>query len=1257
MSAYEIRVIVSAQDHFSSAFGRISNDLNRMGRAQKKVAVETSRLNKELAKTTKLRRSELLTARSVRSNWYKEEARLLEQLTKQEKALADAIIRRNKAYTPIKKARQRAKEAGASVRAADAALVAAGEPTPAQLRRVRNARLAMDNATEARRAHVQEKWQARRAARMAAQDRLQAARTNLRDVKGRDEFTQQDVRDAERQIKKAEHALRGKSVKGPIGVGKQLKARAQQTARDYVDAFNAAHGTRDLSKLKENADFARERRKLANATVRDLESANTARNVGLKGMREQIVATKALQAAHEASATSMFRDTDALRASAKARGLTEKELTGQLVKQQEQMQKLTDLERKRNRMRAIGHGGRVATLAGGIGLAGAGGLANYAANFSREVTLAATQTPGSISGVPQIMKNAEIIKPQVIDLIKTFGFASEEINKSVYDMFSSIRLEGPKAMERGMNLVRIASMAAVGGLTDLESTTTATIVMANQFGDSFETIAANMNTAFAIVKYGNMQFSDFTAMLTKVGPAAAAAGFSLKDVGGIMAFMTKKSGKPQEAATWIVRLMQVFQTPEFLQGMKLLNAPISDRGGKLQKFTSAVKQVNRLIFANKGRPGLSMSNIIASITSYGKHGNAGGAGNRSTIQAARGMTFSLLDEKGLAKDTKNVLNDQRAFMDSFLSVYNDAGSKWKRQLAGFKAAALEIGIALLPPMTKLVGMILTVVNAFSSLSPSIKRVIAIVIVLGSTLLLFGGVLISVIAGLASFGIALTLVGVEMSAAAIMTAGLTAGIWGLVAATLALGAAKVFTDMNKQRREHRKRYEVYNSLTQKQGGTTIPIGGLGVGGLGQSITIGGKKPKVTDEQQSIIDRVKKGYISKDFGEQLLRKTIPAIKKTTKELSTLDKFIRLVEEAKKTGDSRELEKQLKAQSAAANKAGRDAYKAFLNQTAPQKDDVASRRANEIVTAQKDILKRASDGLMNMYKEMKTKNETLYGELFAGPVSQSAAVQWRKSFGVQMNVPEMLADMKAQFAQFNKMRSQAATLKKRGLSQDIIDTVMAMPREEAVPKLAALMGASPKDIAQFNSYMRGKKKVIVEATEIDFQTQLDKWKSFGATAALNIAAGFESEENGVNTRMVALADRLWSSVAGVMAAAQVVAQYGPVVPPGVDPATQTLPRSTTGIGAISAAAYQANQTAHGWNINNPNLRRANPNVGDMIAEGGNVTKPALPGVNDPSRSLTSHTTVNNFNVNGVFYTPEQVMDNAMRAAAYKGMRGRKN
>lgn len=1114
LSAYEIRVIVSAQDHFSSAFRKINNDLRTMSRMQKQAAKDQARLTKELNVNRASRSRALAEARSLKSGTaYKkvmqEQLRIGKQLDAQE-------VKRTRLLETQRKYQQE------------------------------SAKLAKATEIQAR----QNYNKARRSAGKLAGDASPAA-----------------IKKAADDIKKT-----------------RLRYEAAQGASANIKPMKAFH------------------------------AAN------LQAIQKEIAATNVLKAANDAQVLSQKASIQERVNAAQKYHVNVMDINKALLDQEATQQRLSRLENMRARAQGIGHIGRVATLAGGIGLATAGGLANYGAQFNRSLTLAATQTPGTEgNGVPAVIRNAQKLQPEIIKMMKEFGLQSDELTKQAYDVYSSIRFTGPAAKQfsDGLNTMRLAAMASVGGLTSLDDATKATVILANQFGESFGQLSMNMDTAFAIVRYGNMTFSQFTSMLTKVGSAAARAGYSLQDVGGIMAFLTKKSGKPDEAATWIDRMLQALQTPEFVKGMRLLHAPI-DKDGKLKPLSDVMDQILRLGAANGGRGGIGMQNIIPYITSVGKHGAEGGAGLRSTIQAQRGLTFSLQDIKALKQAQEDVTNDQGEFLRSFNAVYDSAGYKWQRTLAGFKAGALELGIAVLPAMTSLLAYVGKLIDYFSNLSPKTQKWIGMLFVAGSALLFIGGILTSVVSGLVGFGIA-----IRLATGAAGLGGMLAMLGGLSPKILAM-AGNVTTLT-----------AAFWAMTAASKDGRNQVAGFLATGLKGYGSIPGVN-KLTEPARK--------WLLKHGGQDALDEADgkPTNKKVVKKHK--DSVNDLMARIKKSSDAA-IKAMGKQQKDAYKKASADALNTVLQQTTTVPGAAAaSQQAQQVQDATKEVLDQAKEGLKSQYENFKSINEAMFGDIFTGKIAQSGAVNWRKQFGVFMNADEMLSDLKDQVKQFAEVEGDFATLRKRGLSQDYIDQLKGMG-SEGVPYIRNLMKATPAQIKEFTALMATKKKDITKATEIDFNVQLDKWMKFGADAALKIAAGMESEEFAAGKRINAIVDRLFTGAAGRIASAQVAAQNAVA-----NGATDTLPLP------LPPAKDIANAIVGHVGFNAQNIVNAASGAkGPMLPYVPNnnllTSQEHKKGSGGRGDGLTQI-----FNVNGIFLSEEQMMTNAMRKASHKARTARK-
>lgn len=1194
LSAYEIRVIVSAQDHFSSAFRRINNDLRYMSRMQQRAARETANLNKQLNAAHTGRKNAMIEARSLKNG--AAHNKLLREQKELTKTLNGMQDKRNKLLETQATAAKKSADGLTNLRAAQKKLLE--DQTKFSQQTVRNRQAAELRAAVA----------SRKAERTLSG--LQKAKAPA--------FK---IRDASELAKAARLRLAstGAAVAELPGMRKSLATRVRDMTAGLAGATSAHKGLLDSHK----------------ESIRLLD--------------KEINTTRALADANrQGFVDNQMKMKDKIRL-ARQYNTSVVDINKQLGAQFDHMQKLDRLERNRAKMQAAGHTGRLMTMAGGIGLAAGAGLANYAANFERQVTLSATQTPGTTGsgGVAVAIKNAERLKPELLNIVKTYGVAADEVTKATYDIFSSIRFEGSDAQRytSGLDAIKLSAMAAVGGLTDMETAAKATIILANQFGSSTEQMSANLDTAFAIVKYGNMTFAQFTSMMTKVGSAASRAGFSLQDVSGLMVQLTKKSGKPDEAATWIDRMLQALQTPEFIKGMRLLHAPI-DKDGKLNKPSKVIDQILRLGVANKGRGGLGMQNLIPYVTSVGKHGVEGGAGLRSTIQAQRGLTFSVQDIKGLKQAQDDVTKSQGEFMRSFQVVYDSAGYKWQRLMAGFQAAALELGIALLPVMTKIVGSILYLIQTITSASPHTKRLIAWIFAIGSALVFVTGLFVSITAAAGSLFFWFKILG--GGSASLAGAG---GLGSLlpILGKIGIVAAIVTTTLKGL-------WDVYQDF---HGGVRGNKGQKGLRALvGFSMSAANSTLGMIPGFSKHLKERRDAILSNErwFGTKAKNKAGKNAKKSMQDI---------IDEVNKAINSA-INGKGKGQLAKFNKEAQDALNTVLNQTTTPSQAAAKNkeRAQKIVEAQKNILDQASQGLMNMYLAKKTQNESMFGDLFAGPISKSGAVLWRKQFGVEMNVPELLADFKGQLKEFQQGRARITKLKKMGVSGEIISDLQARGAE-GVPFLKALIQATPKQVAEFNALMGSKKKVITKATEIDFQTQLDKWMKFGAGAALKIAAGMESEEYAVQKRLNGLASRLWSGVAKTLATQQVTLQYGVAVGGQLPtPGPKNTPNVSDAIGAYTQSAG-GKAMSDRWAAMGRAMY-ANP-VGTpgegFPKDGGSYDVPDFTpdiGIKKNHKSPVRRTSAveyhDHYHVDGTFLSNEQMFNAALRSAAFQNKQRRR-
>jgi hypothetical protein len=521
-------------------------------------------------------------------------------------------------------------------------------------------------------------------------------------------------------------------------------------------------------------------------------------------------------------------------------------------------------------------------------------------------------------------------------------------------------------------------------------------------------------------------------------------------------------------------------------------------------------------------------------------------------------------------------------------------------------------------MTRIIGYILGLVQTLTKASPETKKWAATIFAVFSALTLLSGVMVSVAAGLASLYFWFKILRTVTPAGGKGGGGFVAFTGNLLkfgaVLTAVTAAIPAFVDQLQDMKNNEptgnlaqrmiRRFVEFNRDAAKR----LPLG------LGK---IWEKEFGFLADQEWLVGGVK-----------------PKARTVKKVADSMDAFMAKVRKAMKLKGTQ--------QFAGAIKEAQDALNQVLNQTKTD-DAAAKQRAQSIIDAQAQIMDQVREGLMKMYDEKKTQNEAAFGTLFAGPISQSGAVMWRKQFGMQMSTPEMLRDFRAQLVQFRTYRKRIATLRRRGLSEDIIKDVQARGAE-GIPIFKALMQATPRQIGEFNRMMKGRKKDIAAASQIDFTSQLNQYLKFGRMSALKIITGMESEEYAVQKRMNALAKRLFSGVAKVLATQQINLQYGVVIkkgaPPLNPPAKPTVPKGfLPPIGGLPKMPMLAPGMGGPLGTPIPGLR------GPI----GTRTNFA-PGVQGPVGQRTPNVIHNHFNINGTFLTEEQMMNRALQYAAWK-------
>ena len=406
------------------------------------------------------------------------------------------------------------------------------------------------------------------------------------------------------------------------------------------------------------------------------------------------------------------------------------------------------------RMQDMGHAisgiGRVMQLFGAVGTGAFALSANSFANFSAQVSLAATQMrdiSGPGSSMQAVIDRSKELGDAIIDMMLRFPAAGEEMASAAYDIFSSMNIvrDGVVNVGQGMKLLEIANKAAVAGQVSLDEATSAMIVTLNNFDPNLRHVGKTMDEVFSIVRFGQMRLNDFATGMAMLAPIASSVELSLKDVGGAFAALTILTKNQSTASAGLGRAIELFNLPVFTEGLKKFGVETKDANHQLRPLFDIMQDLVRAF----PEMATGQKSAIEALIQISQASGMTKAGIQGTIQARRAIA-SLATHMGLfANVQKNVNKNTGEMATAFETMMQDPGVQWKVFLNQMKALVLLIGREALPVFIALGERIAKIVKWFQQLSPETRGFIVRIGAIGAIFALVGGVLLSVIGALIS----------------------------------------------------------------------------------------------------------------------------------------------------------------------------------------------------------------------------------------------------------------------------------------------------------------------------------------------------------------------------------------------------------------------------------------------------------------------------------------------------------------------------
>jgi hypothetical protein len=852
--------------------------------------------------------------------------------------------------------------------------------------------------------------------------------------------------------------------------------------------------------------------------------------------------------------------------------------------------------------RALAHGGSLAFMGGAVTVGVAALAAQSYAKFDVASTKAATQVGNTNlkigASIAQTKKSAADLEQRLLGLTKQFPATAEEMASASYNIFSSMDLGNTAAerMANGMKVLTEANKAAIGGQVDLATATDTLITVFNDFDPRLSSLSKNMAELFSIVRFMRGGFEELNAGMNKLAPAARQAKQSLIEVGAAYAVVTQAIPSAAQAATAEARLMDMFGSKDFINGMARAGEGITKRNGQLVDLSKILDHIVALD-PSLVQGGPKLTQFVKEITRFGSE--TGKGGSRGLIQMQRALTVLITEHVKHLRILKQAKQDTVEYEKSVKALSDTADVRWKIGMNQLRVAFIQFGQAAMPVLLGVLGAFTKAMDFFNGLSGGTRKFIGSMVVIVGLLAVVGGLFTSAFGGIAmvvatvrlrKLQAALESVAIANEEVAATSVGSKAGILGMGKAALrATGwllllyaAFKSLQDAKNIQQNTKGTW--WQKLARYEAGKGLVSGLAGFVGQGK---------RVSDAYDKLFKRF----------PGLFGTTVKKVKKDAKELSDIRDTVET--QTGKAGLSK-LDKIMAINKAAAesDKKLADYEKRLAKATTEAKQSALKQQKTDIDSAAKNLVAK--------YKELETANKSAIGGILSGPISGGPILSAFKSindtlmgFGIKpIKVPLqfIMQDATQQLANFDLWRGGLKKLSKK-IPTEMLQELTAAGIDK-LPEILSLADAGPGFIKQYVQVWKDTKSARDAATKADMDSTLKLWNSYGKDIAWQIVNGLV--DSGAEAKMYNSFSKMITSTFAVQLNKSMQAAVDLAIADWK--ASNPRPKVTKGAsvtntnwanGVVSAAAqvnaaadYQANMLSHGWytasgGASNPNLQ----------------------------------------------------------------------
>lgn len=383
--------------------------------------------------------------------------------------------------------------------------------------------------------------------------------------------------------------------------------------------------------------------------------------------------------------------------------------------------------------------------------------ANAAVEYNEKVALTVTQ-------LDDVNLSFQQVRDMGLAMAREMPVQFEEIQDSLYDIFSSIETDGPGAEK----ILRGIGQAAIGGKVDMQTAGRGILQIMNAWKLGAEDVTHINDVMFQLVRKGVGTYEEFSKTMGRSIPSALKAGQSVEDLAGMMAFLTRNGLSTAMASTAAARALDAISKPATIKRFEELGIAVTDAQGKFRPMADIAGELREKL-AN-----MTPKEAAAKLQDLFK-------GSGGTIQAMRFFNLAVQDGQGLLQSlTDDMHNAGGAAQEAYDVMANTPAAKLQEMRNQWEVMKVEIGDRVLPVKLKLAEILMKLFDAFNNLSPGMKDFIVKAAMIGTTVMLIVGVLMAIIGTFLMFSAAATMAGVGLGTIAAVVGGVVVGLGALVA---------------------------------------------------------------------------------------------------------------------------------------------------------------------------------------------------------------------------------------------------------------------------------------------------------------------------------------------------------------------------------------------------------------------------------------------------------------------------------------------